>query len=372
MVDKNYKFVINTLTDWDELPRARHQVTLELSKRYKTVFINASHIGFPRVKIVEENQNLSILHPYFPVNYKIRYRIPIINEIYQIWLYKKIKRNYPDYQIINFDFSGDLINNFFSNSIYYCNDNYTAISKRINNYLIYKYHLWCEEKVAKNAAFCIVTSEILRKKLLKLNQKVYTISLGGPDIKQFKIETGYKQYPSEKIDINAGLVGHIREYNTSSQIINNLLKRGNITISLIGPVDNKFLSNLIMKDKIKTLGALVGKELYEAVNEFDVAIAPYHFAKFNDGGTPNKLLLYLALGKPVVITKLLAIEINSYPKDIVYFANDIEEFTNLVIQAYSSNSNDLVKKRISFADKNTWEKRIDKFIEIFETHKLDF
>jgi hypothetical protein len=225
--------------------------------------------------------------------------------------------------------------------------------------------------VAKNAAFCIVTSEILRKKLLKLNQKVYTIHLGGPDIKQFEIETGYKRYPSEKIDINVGLVGHIREYNTSSQIINNLLKRGNITISLIGPVDNKFLSNLIMKDKIKTLGALVGKELYEAVNEFDVAIAPYHFGKFNDGGTPNKLQLYLALGKPVVVTKLKAIQVNSYPKDSVYFANNSEEFTSLVIQAYQSNSDDLVKSRISFANENTWEKRMDKFIEILEAHQVN-
>jgi hypothetical protein len=366
MKNKNHKFIINTITNWDEPPRARHQVTLEISKHFEVIFINANHFGFPKIRIEIINENLTILYPYFPVSYKIRYRVPIINEIFQIWLFTKIKRKYIGYEIISFDFSSTLLSKFFRDTIYFCNDNYSAISSRINNCLVYKYHSWCEVKVAKNATFCIVTSEILKKKLLKLNPRVYTLPLGGPDITQYDLKPSFKQIDLENSSINVGLVGFIREYNTSSQVLNSLLEIENITITLIGTVENKFFNSLNNKNKIRALGVLTGKDLYEEVSKFDIAIAPYPFHKFDDGGTPNKLLLYLSLGMPVVVTKLAAIECHLYPKNTVYFANDLDEFVKLVLHAIKNNSPNLLKERLSFATKNTWEIRINKLIDILE------
>ena len=368
MGHKNYKFIINTITNWNEPPRARHQIARELSISYEVIFINANHIGFPKIKTENINTNLTILHPYFPISYKIRYRIPLINEIFQRWLFKKLKKEYSNYQVINFDFSSTQLSNFFRNYVFYCNDNYSAISYRINNYLVYKYHSWCEKKVAKNATLCIATSETLREKLLKLNQRTYKIPLGGPDIAQYNLKIDYKAIDIEQSIINIGLVGFMKDYNTSCQVINRLLQIENIYITLIGPVETKFLNNLNNENKIKTLGVLIEKDLYEEVSKFDIAIAPYHFMKFNDGGTPNKLLLYLSLGKPVVVTHLAAVESNLYPKDLVYFAHDKDEFIKLVLHAIKSNSIDLMKKRMSFAAKNTWKVRTDKLIEIIETN----
>ena len=102
---KDYKFIVNTITNWNEPPRARHQVTSELSQLFKTVFVSANQIGIPKIKISQENHNLSVVFPFFPINTKIRYRIPLLNELYQYWLFSQLKKKFPEYSIINFDFT---------------------------------------------------------------------------------------------------------------------------------------------------------------------------------------------------------------------------------------------------------------------------
>ncbi|HEX3008277.1 MAG TPA: hypothetical protein VHO90_11765, partial [Bacteroidales bacterium] len=304
------RFLINTITDWSEPPRARHQVTSELSKKYKVVFVNANYVGLPRLKKKVERENLTILYPTFPVNFKIRYRIPIVNELYQRWLFKKLAKEYPGYQMINFDFSASLIHKYFDKVIYYCNDNFTRISKRINPYFIYKYHERCEEKVATKALFCIATSGILKEKLQAFNPKSFEIPLGGPDMKEFGIKVPLIKPSGGKIKL--GLVGFIRDSNTSAEILNDLLNTGKFEISLIGPIDPVLLSKIEKKEDLKLLGILIEKALYQALNKVDIAIAPYHFNKLDFGTTPNKLLIYLALGKPAVVTHLKAINTHRY------------------------------------------------------------
>lgn len=364
------KFLINTITDWSEPPRARHQVSLELSKKHKVVFINANKIGLPGFKIKEERKNLFILTPYFPINFKIRYRLPIINEIYQIWLFNQLLKRYPNYKIINFDFSASLIHRYYSGFIYYCNDNFTRISKRLNNFFIYKYHTKCEEKVAKKAAFCVATSGILKEKLEAFNTKVYEIPLGGPKIKEYGITAPVIaiKTPGEKIKL--GLVGFIKNSNTSAEVLNELLKTGNFEVNLIGPVDPVLLENIEQKDNLILQGTMIEQELYETLNKMDVAIAPYHFNKLDYGGTPNKLLIYLSLGKPTVVTYLKAIKKERYDKDIVYFVENKSDFVNTVLKAYQSNNEQLMQRRIAFAEENSWEKRIESLISIYKKHLM--
>lgn len=362
------KFLINTITDWSEPPRARHQVTLELSKKHKVIFINANKVGFPGLRLKEEKNNLQILTPVFPVNFKIRYRLPIINEIYQIWLFSQLRRKYPNYQIINFDFSASLIHKYYSTFIYYCNDNFTRISKRLNNYFIYKYHEKCEKKVAQKAAFCVTTSGILKEKLEEFNSRVYEIPLGGPNVKDYgiKVPVLSQKAPGEKITL--GLVGFIKNTNTSAEVINSLLNTGKVEVNLIGPVDPKLLENIESKENVNLLGVLVEKELYDTLNKVDVAIAPYHFNKLDYGGTPNKLLIYLSLGKPTVVTYLKAINKERYDKDVVYFVENKNEFVDTVMNAFARNNEQLMHKRIAFAEANSWEKRVETLLSLYKKH----
>jgi hypothetical protein len=358
-----FKFLINTITDWSEPPRARHQVTNELSKKHKVIFINANVVGFPKITLKEENENLSILIPRFPFSYKVRYRVPLINEIYQYWLFSLLNRKYNDYIVINFDFSAYKIHNYFCNVVYYCNDNFTKISQRINNYLIYKYHVFCEKELVMKSKFCIATTYLLKQKLESLNPKVYEIQLGGPALEEYGVKPNLVLDKSKR-KIVVGLVGFLRNDTISSEVLNALSETGEFHLNLIGPVDSSLSNKLKNHVNLTFFGVLKGKELYESLNVIVVAIAPYHFSSIDL--SPNKLLIYLALGKPTVVTSLPAVKSENYGEDLVYFADNVLEFVGAVKLAYSRNSSLLMERRVSFAEKNTWAKRVDIFLNILK------
>lgn len=360
------KFLINTITNWDEPPRARHQIAQTLSKNHTVCFISANKIGWPNIENIPIDKNLQVLVPYFPISYKIRYRLPVINGIYQHWLFRKIRKEYTSYTILNFDFTARQIFKYFNNVVYYCNDNFTAISKRLNTKFIVNYHKKCEQYMAKNAAFCVTTTQVLKSNLEKYTHKVHEIQLGGPSIKDISINP--KEKTNNTTTINVGLVGYIRKYNLSYTLINNLSAHSGIRLTFVGPVEKAFIQNLNDLEKIKMCGVLTGTELYEEVYKFDVAIAPYNGDKLHEGGTPNKLWIYFALGKPIVVSDLVALKNLRFPEKSLYVSKNEEEFLNLTLKAYEENSPELAKKRKVFADENSWDSRMEQFLELHNTY----
>lgn len=353
------RFIINTLTHWDEPPRARHQVTYALSKDNFVIFVAANKIGLPRIEKITINNNLIVIQPYFPIDVKIRYRIPILNEMYQIWLFRKMRREYKDYIMINFDFSAYLIHHYWKSFYYYCNDNFTDISKIRNSRIISFYHNLTEKFLAKNAKLCIGTSTIIADNLRRINPRSYMIALGGPNIEEYQIVPEPKRDHLTKI--NVGLVGFMYNGNLSYRIINNITSVIDCTVTLIGPAEDSFSNNLVNKDRIILKGVLTGKELLSEVNKFDVAIAPYQESKISQGGMPNKLFIYLALGKPVVVTKLKSLLQLDIPESIIYLVDNDFDFSELIRKAHNENDNQKIKLRSDYAKLNTWDMRIREF-----------
>ena len=75
-------FLFITKTNWDEPPRARHQLAIALAKKNKVVFVAINKIGKPSLEITSVDKNLTIVTPSWHINGKVSYRIPIINEFY--------------------------------------------------------------------------------------------------------------------------------------------------------------------------------------------------------------------------------------------------------------------------------------------------
>jgi glycosyltransferase involved in cell wall biosynthesis len=362
-------YIINTNTSWDEPPRARHQIAHALSKKFPVKFISANKLGFPKIRETEVEKNLTVIQPYFPIDYRLRYRLPIINEFYQNWLFRKLKslidEDINSYKIINSDFTAVNIFKYFKNIAYYCNDDFISNSILTNPLpIITKFHASWEDKMIRKATFCITTSDFLTQKLKKKNKNVYEVPLGAPNISEFRVKPDLNISRNEFI--NAGLIGFINCRKISVRTINYLLGHPKIKLTLIGPVQKKFMKRIEKKDKIIEKGTLTGKELYTEINKFDVAIAPYNTRKINKGGTPNKLWQYIAMGKPVVISDLPAMRSWTFPDNCIYRASD-EKFLELTLQAYEANTTELIKKRLSIAENNTWEKRVNQMIKIFET-----
>ncbi len=364
-------FLINTLTHWNEPPRARHHIANALSKDHKVVFVTANEPGLPRIKTAFIHENLVVLTPQYPILHKIRYRMPFLNEMYQNWLFSRLQKKYKDYEVINFDFTATRIFKYFGNVVYYCNDSFVAISRHINPFFVAKYHQRCESIVASKAKFCIAVSAILRDDLLRYNPDSFEIPLGSPDIKQYNIQINYT--PANEVNIMVGLVGFIRIYNISYQAINFLLQDERISITLVGPVENKFLEQIKQKDRLILKGTLTGKDLYEELNKFDVTIAPYCARLTEDNhsgvGTGSKIYHYLAVGKPVVISHMAGLNGVNLPEGFLYIAKSDEEFPELVHKAIKENTKELVNQRVDFARNNTWGKRMEDFERFIKEFK---
>lgn len=360
------KLIVNTITSWDEAPRARHQVTNELVKLgHEVFFVEKNRVGLPKIIQRENKPNLTLISPFVPINYRFRYRIPLINEIYQWWLYRYLRKYYHGIPVINFDFTAHLLNRFFQKTVYYCNDEYIGNSK-YPNYIINKYHQICERKVTRKSIICVTTAVYLTKKLSAYNSNVFEIRLGGPDLSNYK--PGGKR--NETPFINVGLVGYITPRNISYQLINLLLTDPSIQLFLIGPIENGFLRKLKKSDRLKLLGTHKNEMLYDIIYTFDVTIAPYYLKKVNKGTTPNKLLLYMACGKPVVVSDLPNLKGIRYPEKSVYIAKKDKDFLPLIRLAYQENNEELEGIRKNYALKNTWSTRIREFMNLLEKYVL--
>ncbi len=359
------KFLIYTLTSWEEAPRARHQVTRELLKLgHEVYFIEKNSAGFPRIEL-KQVENLTIIKTWFFPGYRIRFRMPLINGLYQIWLFKKLKALLGDLFVITFDFTANQLTRFFSNSVYYCNDEVVG-NTTVKSKLIDQYWRQCEATVARNADLCIATAPFLAQKLSGYNNRVYEIPLGGPD--PVNMESPVKRIQNDKVVL--GLVGFIREITISTLVINELLKDPNLIIRLAGTVEEKFMNKIERPSGIEQLGVLKDQSLYDAISQFDVAIIPYNQEKLNPGATSNKLYLYLACGVPVVMSAMPNLKGKSFPRGTIYFSEDNSDFYDLVKLALKQEKPGYVDLRKKVASENTWEMRVAEFIKILKAQGL--
>jgi len=353
------RFIINTITFWYEPPRARHQLAYALSKQFPVIFVSANKIGLPRIKLIKENKNLDFYIPYFPIDYRIRIRIPWINLLYQRWLLRKLRKEFPCDTVINFDFTAVLVSKFFDNSIYYCNDDHIGISKSNNINWIAKYQEECEKIVAKNSRFCIGTSGFLKNKLEMYNKNTFEIRLGAPHIQDI---SKYSLHVKKNLNkINVGIVGYISTIDF--ELMEELFENCDLFFTLIGPINKKLENKLASITNVNMTGSLIRTKLYEEVNKFDVGLIPYRMNSKIDR-TPNKLWLYLALGKPVVISNINGIKNWKFPDKFIYRSNSNDEFLKLIRKANEENDSVVTKQRMEFAQKNSWDSRAVKFLEL--------
>lgn len=359
------KFLIFTLTSWDEAPRARHQVTKELLKLgHEVIFVEKNSFGFPRIKFHKEG-NFTLVSTRFIPGYKFRFRLPIINELYQHWLFRRMKSRMGDLFVITFDFTAHRLPRYFSNFIYYCNDEVIGNSTIKSSLVDYYWHR-CEKSVTTNSKLCVTTSPYLTCKLFRWNTKVFEIPLGGPD--PAKIGPLVKQNRSDKLVL--GVVGFIREMTISVQVINELLRNPDVVIRLVGSVEEKFLSRIERPSGLELMGVLKDQDLYDAIAQFDVAIFPYNLKKLNPGATPNKLHIHMACGVPVVMSALPNLNVKSLPPGTVYLSKDNSDFDELIKLALEKEKPAYVEERKKLAAKNTWDIRIAEFIKILKDEEL--
>lgn len=357
-----HKFLINTITGWDEPPRARHQVSLALAANHEVVFVTRSRRGRPGLAKHKVHERLTVITPSYPVDYRFRMRLPLVNGVYQRWLFRQLRESLGGHTVINFDFTAHHIFGYFDRVVYYCNDEITG-NTNYPSWIIDQYYRWCERQVIRNAGFCIATAPFLVKKLSAVNPRTHEIPLGAnkvPENPAFKGE-------HEEGKITVCLLGFISERQISIDLVNDIISDERFRLVLIGPTEKAFEEKIAAPERVTLTGTLKGEALTDALKDCDVGLALYNLKRINPGTSPNKMWQYLAVGRPVVVTRLENIRPEQFPEKTVYlFDEGKDSLRELIHRAKVEDSESLFRRRIEFAHENTWEKRMEVFLRILD------
>lgn len=352
-------FMVLTNTDfWEDPPRARHQVTEALMKNYSVFFVSTNRVGMHRIKIQDVDERLKVLIPYYPIDYRIRYRIGYFNKMYQNWLFGILKQTLKNKKVvvINFDNTATEIFKYFENVVFFCND------FNIRYYYlgaIKRYFEECEAYIATNSKLCVATSKFLSDRLLQYNSNTVELRHGAPLVAS---NPSFRRNGTVRI----GLVGFVHQRRFCQETLTELISKSNVEVYIYGTVTNR-LRRLFGKYKnVRIRGVLKGKALIDELMKIDVGIAPYRIEDVNLGATPNKLWLYLSVGKPVVVSDIPAIRDWKFKEKFVYRAKNNYEFTNKVFEAYKEDNEELMISRFLFAKENSWDKRIEQLLAKIE------
>jgi glycosyltransferase involved in cell wall biosynthesis len=232
---------------------------------------------------------------------------------------------------------------------------------KYNFELVDHYFAHCERRVALKSKICITTSNYLTDKLKKINPNTYEIPLGASISADQDVKFFTKQ---SKVKIVVGQVGFLSKRQVPVALLNRIIDCDKFQVVLIGPVEKSFLRKLNRNVNVRMVGSLTGQALYYELNHIDIGLAIYNLKKINPGTTSNKLWQYLSLGKPVVVSNLPNIRNMTFPPKSIYILNNEDEILSKIIQASNENSDELIRMRLEFARKNTWDIRVAKFLEI--------
>src|SRR5690606_36995232 len=159
-------------------------------KGIKTTFVAANVKGAPGLDSIRVDEFLTVIIPAFPISRRIRYRTPLINETYQMWLFPALKKKYKpgNTYVICFDFGAYLLGKYFSKLIYFASDDY------INNvkvpFLMNAYTTYTQRRLIETSMIALATARKLVTDFKRYNSKSFELPLGSPD---FNVDMDQKE-----------------------------------------------------------------------------------------------------------------------------------------------------------------------------------
>ena len=253
----------------------------------------------------------------------------------------------------------DIIKNIDNKmSVYYCIDNFRVSStsaRKIKN---------DEIKMIRYVDRVFVTSQKLFEYVSQYKDaSMVSIFPFGVNINGFKeVRETAPDLPEDMKNIKhpiVGYIGGIHKWMDKSLIKFLADKFKELSFVFIGP-EQTDVSDLKKLNNMYFLGKKDHINLPEYAYQFDVGIIPYSLTPYTENVYPTKMNEYLALGKPVVSTALPEVEIfNNHNGGVVYIGKDYEDFSKNIVNALKEDGDGKKMERITAAEKNGWQNRIE-------------
>jgi glycosyltransferase involved in cell wall biosynthesis len=164
-----------------------------------------------------------------------------------------------------------------------------------------------------------------------------------------------------------GFVGAVSDYKLNTEWVQYVAEqRPAWNVVIVGPIGvadpNTDVGRFERTPNIHLLGHREYADLPRYLRGFDVAVIPYRLNAYTESVFPIKFFEFLSSGKPVVISKLPALE--TY-WDRVRVAGDKESFL-AACEAALQSPDEGREARIELAKANRWDSRVEKLMALVE------
>lgn len=246
--------------------------------------------------------------------------------------------------------------------IYYCLDNFALLTdnpKKLEK---------IESSLVKRSDIVFTSSETLSSRWKKVNSNCYAFPVGIPS---FLLNTSEANSFSLPDDMKVakpiiGYIGGIHKWVDLGLIETIAKAKPHWSLVFVGPIQCG-ISRLKSISNIYFLGKKNYRVLPQYINFFDVCLLPYKPSDFSNVAYPTKLIIYLAMGKPVVAYSTR--ELKQFG-DLIYFADEASSFIRQIEFALDENNSELVKRRVQKAKENIWDDKIEQ-MSILINDKID-
>lgn len=213
------------------------------------------------------------------------------------------------------------------------------------------------ERLVRRSDVVFVTAEALKQDTLAIaSDKEVVVVSNGADSEFFARNKESHQildYAKENRRV-VGYVGNLGSWTDLELVYSAAKELAEVDFILVGPLDPKTKTYLKNKPKnVHMLGTKKYTQIPSYVNLFDVGIIPFKSGPISDATNPVKLYEYFALGKPVVATRLKALE-KYADGHLLRTATESEEFAEAIRFFLTQDSKHWKASRQQIAQQNSW------------------
>jgi glycosyltransferase involved in cell wall biosynthesis len=205
--------------------------------------------------------------------------------------------------------------------------------------LLYKSQLWLERQTYKQADMAFVTNESYKKIAIergKMDPSKVFVLRSGPKLERLKIQEPKEELKRGK-KFMVGYLGVIGQQEgieyllEAAKYLKEVKGRNDIFYGIVGggphleELKNKS-KTMNLDDCVQFTGRVADKTMLQYLNTADICVNPDEYNDMNDKSTMNKVLEYMALGKPIVQFDLTEGRYSAEDASLYAIRNDYIDF----------------------------------------------
>jgi len=248
--------------------------------------------------------------------------------------------------------------------------------------IFYRLLQYFERKTFYYSDISIATNQSYREIAINrgaMNPKDVYVVRSGPDLKRMKIQSPKVEIKKDKT-ITIGYIGVIGQQEGIDHLLESLkiiLEQHNYNdfhcyIIGDGPVKKEMeeLSvNLGLNEFVSFTGRVSDQLMLDILNSCDICVNPDIYNEMNDKSTMNKIMEYMALGKPIVQYNLKEGKVSAEGASLYAKNNNINDFADKIFELMNDQDKRDIMSKIGkerIYNELHWEIEKKKYIKTYE------